>query len=133
MFHPSHPFSATDSMQCLQGIAEFEDLALSKPHHELYDILANRLLLHGADKPFSDETNAFIWLLREYGERYQIRELYRAILYVIFHFSFVASLMIHSLVTSNCHVILSIRLSMQFVACTFPSISVVSSFGVENL
>ena len=50
--------------------------------HELYGILASRLFLHGEKTAFASLTNSFTALLREFGERYQVRELYRAIVYV---------------------------------------------------
>jgi hypothetical protein len=60
-------------------VGELEMPVLSLPLHELYEILATRLLLHGTEKPFSTAESGLMWLLREYGERYQIRELFRVI------------------------------------------------------
>lgn len=57
----------------------FTPLSLPKNFHELYTILANKIIAYELTIPHENLSSSVTWLLCEFGERYQVRELFRAV------------------------------------------------------
>ena len=62
--------------------SSFEPFSLSRPYHELFSILVQQIAAYEKNAEGNNLISVAGWLLKEYGERYQIREFYREATYV---------------------------------------------------